>query len=557
MWHLSYQQKWLLSIISFFIVAFGQPAWHWLIGLVAAVIGYALFFRVLLTIPRASHRFWISTGWFTAIEIVHLSWSVSHPYLYIYAALLIFSFLVALQFGLLSFLIRPKAFTRVIFLAGTASLWAVMEWTRLFFLSGYSWNPAGLALTGAIYPLQLASLWGVFGLSFWVMFVNLLAVRAWIAPKKLSILLFIGCALFPYAYGFIHYHIHEKSLENYPVDPLSVVLVQPSFPVEESLNFRDAEELRGYVVAEWRQILSIMKKQLGKQIDLIVLPEYVVPFGTYYPIFTQSEIQNAFKEVFEIDDLKFLPRLEEPLAGVVETANGHLPLLSNAYWVQAIANFFNADVVAGFEDERFNAALYFRPYETLIQRYEKRVLVPMGEYIPLELFRKLAERYGISGSFSCGKEAKIFQGKIPFSTSICYEETFGDLMMEGRAKGAELLVNITSDAWYPNSRLPQQHFDHARLRTVENGIPLVRACNTGVTGAIDSLGRIIGILDEDGETAEWKSDSLYINVPTYHYSTPYSKWGDKFILILSFLLIASALLLSAKRDDSFGPHIEK
>ncbi len=94
-----------------------------------------------------------------------------------------------------------------------------------------------------------------------------------------------------------------------------------------------------------------------------------------------------------------------------------------------------------------------------------------------------------------------------------------------------------------NSRLPQQHFDHARLRTVENGIALVRACNTGVTGAVDSLGRIIGVLDDGENPVEWRSDSLHLYVSTYHYLTPYSLWGDKFILGISLLFGSAALIV--------------
>lgn len=549
-------QKWLLAIFSALLVAFGQPAWSWITGLAAAVFGYALFFRVLLAFPKASHRFWIATGWYTFIEIIQLSWLISHPYSYIYAVLILFSFLLGLQFGILALLIQPKSFSRLIFLAAIASLWTVFEWSRLFFFSGFSWNPAGLSLTGAIYPLQFASLWGVFGLSFLVMWVNLLAIRLWIMPRKLqSTALFVLFALLPYAYGVVHYTVHEKAMEKSPNDPLSVLLVQPSFPIEESFNFRDAEELRAYVLAEWRQVLSIMKKQMGKSLDLIILPEYMVPYGTYFPIFTKDEVHKTLKEELNLSNLDMLPVAKEPIAGIVDTPNGKALLLSNAYWVQALSNIFKSAVIVGLEDvyygpngerECYNAAFYFRPQEEVIQRYEKRVLVPMGEYIPLEVCRKLAAKYGISGSFTCGKEAKVFSGKVPFSTSICYEEMFGDLMREGRGKGAELLVNITSDAWFPNSRLPQQHFDHARLRTVENGIALVRACNTGVTGAVDSLGRIIAVLEDKEKGFEWKSDSLHVNVPTYHYYTLYSFWGDKFILIFSAVMMATALFIFFK-----------
>ena len=110
-------------------------------------------------------------------------------------------------------------------------------------------------------------------------------------------------------------------------------------------------------------------------------------------------------------------------------------------------------------------------------------------------------------------------------------------MRENRVKGAELLVNLTNDGWYPNSLLPKQHFDHARLRTVENGIPLVRACNTGVTCAVDSLGRIVGVLGENEVENQELADSILVELPLYHYSTFYSRYGDFLIISFSFLLL--------------------
>lgn len=234
-------------------------------------------------------------------------------------------------------------------------------------------------------------------------------------------------------------------------------------------------------------------------------------------------------------------------------------MVNNAYWLQGLANYFNAYVVAGLEDaedlatgerEFYSSAQFFQPQPkdvtencpVCIQRYEKRVLVPMGEYIPFSFCRELAAAYGVTGSFTCGKEAKVFEHpKSLVGISICYEETFGDMMRENRLLGAGLLVNLTSDVWYPNSRLPQQHLDHAKLRTIENGIPLIRACNTGVTGAFDSLGRTVAILGEGAAEPEWVSDSLYVEVPSYTYKTFYTKVGDNFIIIFSAILVLVSL----------------
>jgi apolipoprotein N-acyltransferase len=121
-------------------------------------------------------------------------------------------------------------------------------------------------------------------------------------------------------------------------------------------------------------------------------------------------------------------------------------------------------------------------------------------------------------------------------------------MREGRQKGAEVMVNLTSDVWYPNSKLPRQHLDHARVRTVENGIPLIRACNTGVTAAIDSLGKNVSVLGGDQpEKVEWVADGLVVHVPLYSYHTLYSKLGDSLIIGISMIFVLAGFLSSRKR----------
>jgi apolipoprotein N-acyltransferase len=180
----------------------------------------------------------------------------------------------------------------------------------------------------------------------------------------------------------------------------------------------------------------------------------------------------------------------------------------------------------------YSAGLYFAPQASSPQRYEKRVLVPLAEYLPFEWCRSLVEGYGISDFYTRGQEAKVFAGHRPFSVSICYEETFPEIMREGKVNGAELFINLTNDNWYPGSRLSKQHFDHARLRAVENGTPLVRACNSGVTAVIDAQGGIVDQLRQ-------REGVLYANVPLHCFSTPYTQFGDALIVGCSLgLLIA-------------------
>jgi apolipoprotein N-acyltransferase len=481
--------------------------------------------------------------------MVQLSWAISHPFAYIYAVLFLLVWFMGAQFGLIALGIVPKSLQKWSSLAALAALWTLLEWSRLFLFSGLSLNPAGIALTGSLYSLQMASLGGVFFLSFWVMLTNLAVLRVWLLGFRLIDSILIGfLVLFPYLFGFFHYHHHEHLLEKNKAT-FSVLLIQPGLPIEEDMDFQSAEEARRFVLHEWKVILGTAVKQLEEKVDLIVLPEYVVPYGTFHPVFSIKSIEKLFTDLFGPYAKTAFPPLKEPLAAYIETSKGPKWLVSNAFISQALANVFRADVVIGFEDSvyldrdeqqraSYSSAFHFKPGFQPPVRYEKQVLLPMGEYIPFEWCKNLAAKYGIAGSFTPGTEAKIFNGIVPFGASICYEETFGDLMRGSRLKGAELLVNLTNDGWYPHSRLPQQHFDHARLRTVENGIPLVRACNTGLTGACDSLGRIIGLLDPDDSEGLHTSDSIRLDIPTYHYATLYTHVGDAFILLFcGFILL--------------------
>lgn len=541
-------KKIVFVIVSFLIVAFGQPVWSQLTSFLASTVGYALFFLALLSFSEKKKRFWLATAWFTAIQLVQFSWLLSHPYSYIITVYLLLSFLFGLQFGLIGLLIDFKKMTHLKRIFFITSCWVLLEWSRLFVLSGIAFNLIGLSLSANLYTLQTASLWGLFGMSYWVLLVNLLALKAWIEwPKIAPAFLWGICSLLPFLFGFLQLKIYDVS----PQSPtFKALLIQPVFPIEEGMKFHDTGSFIKFVEEEWRQILTLAKEHRGKNIDLIALPEYIVPFATYTPVFNYEEVVSIFFNIFGSEIT--LPEPQPPLAFYHKS---HW-MVSNGYWLQSLANLFKAPVIAGMEDvedftdgtrQFYSSAQYVVPQTGKqwidFSRYDKQILLPMGEYIPFSFCRQLAAQYGITGSFTPGCEAKIFQAALPFGVSICYEETFGHLMRENRIKGAELLVNLTSDAWYPT--LAQQHCDHARLRTVENGMPLIRACNTGITCGFDCFGREIKVLGENSYDKVWKPGALYLEVPTFSFPTLYSMWGDYLIVALSLLGIIGSFY---KRD---------
>lgn len=553
----------LAILTSFIIVAFGQPTGSWILGIISAAFGYAIFWSVLLRYPKATHRFWISTAWFCAVQLVQLYWFVSHPYWYIYGVYLFVSLFLGLQFGLIGILINPNKIFNISKTLFIAAAWTLLEWSRLFIMSGFSFNLAGMALAGNVLTLQLASISGVFGLSFLVITTNLLALKTWMTGFQPSTFAcWFVLAASPYLFGAAQYSYHSSKMARNS-DYFDTILVQPCFPAEECLGLNSHQEWLNLVQKEWKQILVITKELKDAQPpDLIVLPEAVVPFGTYSFVYPYEQSVTAFHDIYGKDSLIKLPSLEWPFAIKSEASQGSQWLVNNAFWCQGIANFFEAPVIAGLEDaedtgngrEYYAAAIYFPPQipganePFQASRYAKRVLLPMAEYIPSEFCKKIAARYGITGSFTPGKHAEIWKSNgTPFGVSICYEETFGDLMRENAQKGAKVLVNLTSDIWYPNSSLVRQHLEHSRLRTVENGISLARSCNTGITCAIDSIGRDVALLGENDDQRQQLSASLRVKVPLYTYSTPYTRFGDKPLILLCFFLLP-LVFWSRKKD---------
>ncbi len=544
-------------------MALGQPAHIPIFGPLAAVFGFALIFLFLFDIHSAKKRFYWGWLWFSLVQLFQLSWSTTHPYAYIYPLWITLSAMFGAQFGLMAIFLTRQRLQSVTGLLFFPAFWVVMEWMRLFLFSGISWNPVGMALTTFLVPFQAGSILGLYGLSFLVILTNVLAFRWIISKHRNAIVPFLAAACFPYLFGLGHLAIHypkiKQDIEEGRV--VDVLLVQTGFPVEEVMELRDPQTTLLYTYGKWKEILSILSRHIHRDgVDMIVFPEYVVPYGTYYPVYPLESVRQEFKAWFGEKGVKALPEMEEHLAAYVEAGNGKkFWMVNNAYWMQGISNLFNAEVVAGLEDsdhisenhkQRFCSAMVFFPNGATIERYSKRVLVPLGEYIPFEFLREIALNYDVAGSFTPGSKAKVIAGRTGnYGLSICYEETYGDIMRDNRLQGAEMLVNVTNDFWYPRSLLMKQHFDHARVRAIEMGIPLVRATNTGITSAVDSLGQILAILGEDG-TRENLSDALFVTVPRYHYRTLYTYLGDFPLILFSGLFVTVSLALSRKKVPS-------
>lgn len=537
--------KWLYFLLSFFIVAVAQPDWSPLSCILASAVGYALFWKGMLLVSGYKKKFLLAVLWFGAIQAVQVSWFAADRYVgaYIYIFLVLLFLGIGVQFGFVSLFVKRDL--SIIQILGISGGWALCEWARLYLLSGYSWNPSGIALSGTHYGMQIASAVGVFGMGFWIFLTNLMALQLLNAFSWTRAALWSLVAATPYLFGWAHLTFHSQQMRENP-EFLSTLLVQASIYPEYKLPLNGSVPLSPDM--QWERILNMLLPYAETRPDLIVLSEAVVPYGARFPIYPIQTLKHVFTSFFETHEA-LPPATSE--------------YVDNVYWAQALANVFSADVVIGLEDfemdkesdirTAYNAAFFARPFSNELKRYEKRVLVPMGEYIPFDWCRSFLVKYGIQDSFSPGKEAKVFEGgKASVGISICYEETYGHLMRESRLKGAGVLINLTNDVWYPRSRLPMVHFLHGRLRAVEAGAPLLRSCNTGVTCGVDCLGRLVAMLPYECAGEHCPADALSFSLPLYNYPTFYTHFGDLPVVALSGLWFAFLLIGTLYKRKGFS-----
>ncbi|MET0555406.1 MAG: apolipoprotein N-acyltransferase [Vicinamibacteria bacterium] len=184
--------------------------------------------------------------------------------------------------------------------------------------------------------------------------------------------------------------------------------------------------------------------------------------------------------------------------------------------------------VPGARYRMFVGAKMLDPAGALVLRYHKIRLVPFGEYVPMQPLLTVGGRFAAKlvdqvADFTPGSEHVLASiDGHPVGATICYEAIFPDVVRGFAAGGAELLVNVTNDAWYGRSSAPHQHLAMAAFRAVENGKYLVRAANTGISAVVDTRGRVVE------RTALFEPGVLVRDVPFVSGTTFYARHGDVF-----------------------------
>ncbi len=529
-----------LQLISLLIVALGQPAFFSGLGPFAASIGLALHWKALdeFSFKKIGR---VSFFWFFCVQLIQLAWMVRLEYqgIYILFLYILLSAGLALQFAFLTKVVYKVPRLNFLYMGAIAGLWTLFEWSRLHVLCGFAFNFLGISLSCTSISLQMASLFGILGMSFWVVLANLAAFRLFRKPSISHGATLAAFILLPCLYGFFHIRYHDVGSG---AEKRTALLVQTSLTPSQKYSLKGRESEFIYPMQQWERALQTIALYKDAAIDLLVLPEAFVPYGLDMYIYQVEEVQDLFKRCFGERVSSFFPPIEEPFA-IGKRA-------SNAYILQTLAGVFRAPTLAGLDyqdrvGDFYNSAFCFEPDRAVFpKRYDKRVLLPLAECMPFSCLTALSKYYGIKDFFTQGKQAEVFAlgDSLLLSPSVCYEELFPSLMREGRKRGAELFVNLSNDGWYPSSKLPMQHFTQGLIRSVENGVPSIRACNTGVTGAVDALGRVVEVLRGVNGDVEHVSGCLLVKVPKEHHVTGFVLWGEIPLILGSFFLLVLGLL---------------
>ena len=378
-----------------------------------------------------------------------------------------------------------------------AVLWTGAEWLRGHLFTGFPWNLAAYAWMDVPEILQSASVLGAWGLTLVTVLVASLPA-AWRAHHaRASIAL--GIAVLALGWGYGHWRLADASEASVP--GVRLRLVQASVP--QSLKWELDQR-----VATLVKYLDLTRQPAATPPTLVVWPETAVPFL----VEAEPEVLAAMAQA-------------APADGAIIT--GTLRLRQQGE-TRAFAN----GLIAVDRSARVVAA------------YDKAHLVPFGEYTPLRwLLGWVPQLPGESMVPGPGLASLILPGGTPKAGAlICYEVAFPGEVID-RDDRPQWLLNLTNDAWYGRSAGPYQHFASARMRAVEEGLPLVRSAQNGISGVVDPYGRVTRFLGLD------EVGVVDAELPQALSPTLYSRLRDAPLALLALALLVLAFRLSDPRKS--------
>jgi apolipoprotein N-acyltransferase len=390
-------------------------------------------------------------------------------------------------------------------------VWTSTEFLRGVVFTGFPWDLAGYSQTCRLSIMQMTDITGIYGVSFVIVMVNGLLWQAVdrISRKSFRAWIPIITAVFAItlvsAYGTLR-------LRDFPVthkdqNYCKVGILQGNIPQEIKWD----KDTRHKTIRTYEKL---GKKAVEQGAKLLVWPETSIPV-----LFNPGD--KTWKQAFKVSEEMGVPMVVGAPTGQQEA--GHTHYYNSAFLLEG---------------------------KSLRYRYDKIHLVPFGEYVPLSWLLPVGP--GIAAreaDFTPGKDMTVMStDNCPkFSVLICYEVIFPRLSRWALRKGAQMLITITNDGWFGHSAAPYQHFEMARVRSIENRVWLIRSANTGISGVFDPAGRTVAATKLNTQA------SIVVPIPSKpSKGSFYLRWGDLFawacIGIIAALIIYS--ILSRKSNST-------
>ena len=406
---------------------------------------------------------------------------------------------------------RPAG--RVIFFA---AIWTLLEWVRGWAFTGFPWNLIGTVWAGSDAMIQLTSVTGVYGLSLLsVIAATMPAVLSEGAPDRSTLrrLMPVMIAFATLGVVWVGGQVRLPQASGKTVPGVQLRLVQPNIP--QALKWR-TDLRRGHVEKQLNMSRTASPVNGESGSTPAKAPTHIIWAETAVPYVLGNT-----------------PGLTQALAEAVPPGG----LL-----------IFGAPRASpsGVQPKRiWNSLLGIDSQGRVKGVYDKHHLVPFGEYVPFRAILPVEKLTAGRQDFSPGPGVRTLalDGLPPFSPLICYEVIFPGKVADNKSR-PQWLLNLTNDGWFGFSSGPYQHFAAARLRAVEEGLPLVRVANTGISGVIDGYGRVVRSLELG------RAGVIDSPLPAaLDERTLYSRFGGWITFLVLFLALIWGFLLPPGAKD--------
>src|SRR5690606_16393917 len=476
-------------------------------ALYASAVGWWFGFGYFL-----AGLFWIGEAFL--VEAERFAWLMPFAVTLMPAGLALF---YAAATAAAAYLWRP-GLERVVALALALS---AAEWLRGHILTGFPWNVLGYALTWPLPLMQAAGLIGIYGLTLAVIPITALPLLALAEAAsnpgwRRASLLIAALALLPLPIAWGYGLVRLAEPQPPPVEGVRLRLVQPSVPQRDKW------------LAERQRDIFFDHISLSRQ----------GPDGRF------DGLAGITHVVWPEASMPFLPLVRPD---VLQVLGAMLPVGTHL-----LAGALRADGTSATEAEHrrvFNSLIALDSHGMPLAFCDKIQPVTIGEYLPLQpLLARLGlqKLVGWRGGFSAGRSPRqhlAVPGLPPIGALICYEAIFPSAVVQATTR-PQALINLTNDGWFGVTTGPYQHFHQARVRAVEEGLPLIRVANNGISGVIDPNGRILSRLGLD------ERGVVDAQLPRRRTPPPYARFGDGLFAALWLGGLCILMLLLRRKVDS-------